>query len=268
MAFDRSSVTRWLPTTVKRRLRPVIAPIAYALERPRMRAFYGAVVNEGDLVFDIGAAEGYHASVLAELGARVVCIEPQPYCLKILERRFAGHPQVSIVAKGVGADPGEATLHVSRGDPEISTFGVDKWRSGRFAGYSWEDQVSVPLVTLDQLVDEFGAPAMAKIDVEGFEIQVLSGLGRQLPWVSFEFTREFFDDTRRCMERLTSLGPTVFNATLFRRWRPMLSEWVNDKTLLDKLDAASGDTLYGDILARPAAGHHVDGARSESKSSS
>jgi FkbM family methyltransferase len=266
--IDRSIVTRLLPTAVKRRLRPLLAPLAYALERPRMRAFYSTVVEPGDLVFDIGAAEGFHAAVLAGLGARVVCVEPQPACLEILERLFADHPGVTIVAAGVGEEPGEATLHVSRGDPEISTFEIEKWQSGRFAGYRWEDRITVPMVTLDQLVERHGPPAFAKIDVEGYETQVLAGLGRPLPRVSFEFTREYLDDAERCVDRLSSLAPTRFNATLFRRWRPMLDRWVEGAELIDRLAARGDGTLYGDIHARTAADHQEAAGRRDSKSSS
>ena len=266
--MDRSTLTRLLPTAVKRRLRPLLAPLAYAAERPRMRAFYGGIVGAGDLVFDVGAAEGYHAAVLAGLGARVVCLEPQPYCLSVLERRFAGHPRVRVVAAGVGAEPGEATLHVSRGDPEISTFGVDKWRSGRFAGFAWEDRITVPVVTLDGLIAEHGAPDLVKVDVEGWEPKVLAGLGRPLPWLSFEFTREFLDDARRCVERLAALGPTEFNATLFRRWRFGLEGWVAGDELLDALAREPRGALFGDIHARPASGHQPPPAPSDSNRAS
>jgi len=266
--MDRSTLTRLLPTAVKRWLRPLLAPMAYAAERPRMRSFYGGIVGPGDLVFDIGAAEGYHAAVLAGLGARVVCLEPQPYCLGVLERRFADDPRVRLVAAGVGAEPGEATLHVSRGDPEISTFGVDKWRSGRFAGFAWEDRITVPVVTLDQLVAEHGVPALAKIDVEGWEPQVLAGLGRALPWVSFEFTREFLDDARRCIDRLAELGPVEFNVTLFRRWRFMLPRWVGGAELLDRLIGHPAGTLFGDIHARTEAGHQRPPTRNDSNNPS
>lgn len=255
MALDRSSITRVLPIGVKRRLRPLLAPLAYAVERPRMRRFYGGFVRPGDLVFDVGAAEGFHAAVLAGLGARVICVEPQPYCLGALRRRFGDHPRVEIVAKGVADEPGEATLHVSRGDPEISTFGVEKWRSGRFRAYTWEDEVRVPMTTLDELAATFGVPAYAKIDVEGFEDRVLAGLGTPLDRVSFEFSRDFPDDTRRCIERIDGLGPSLFNATLFRRWRPMLAEWVPGDELLRRLAELPGDVLYGDIHARPAGDH-------------
>jgi FkbM family methyltransferase len=265
-AMDRTLITRWLPTAFKQRLRPLIAPVAYAMERPRMRAFYGAIIEPGDLVFDIGAAEGFHAATLVDLGARVVCVEPQPYCLGVLERRLGDHPRITIVPKGVSDEPGEATLHVSRGDPEISTFGVEKWRSGRFSGYSWEDRVVVPVVTLDQLIEEHGVPTLAKIDVEGYEPQVLNGLGQPLPWVSFEFTREYLDDTRRCVERLASLAPTAFNATLFRRWHPMLDEWVDGEELLDRLAESGEETLYGDIHARPADTHQEAASPSKSPS--
>ena len=126
----------------------------------------------------------------------------------------------------------------------------------------------VPMVTLDRLIDEHGAPTLCKIDVEGYEPQVLAGLGRPLPWVSFEFTSEFLDDTRQCIDRLASLAPTVFNATLFRRWRNMLPDWVDGAELLDRLATAPGGALFGDIHARSADLHHRAAARSDSKSPS
>jgi hypothetical protein len=157
----------------------------------------------------------------------------------------------------VGDRPGEATLHVSRGDPEISTFEIDKWQSGRFAGFSWEDRITVSMTTIDRLIDEHGEPALVKIDVEGHEPLVLAGLGRPLRWVSFEFSRDYLDDARRCVDRLASLGPTIFNATTYRRWRPLLDEWTDGDKLLQRLAGEKSGPLFGDIHARMAPCHQT-----------
>ena len=61
------------------------------------------LIKEGDLVFDIGANVGDMTALYLELGARVVSVEPQEECLKILEKRFGRHPIVSIVPMAVGA---------------------------------------------------------------------------------------------------------------------------------------------------------------------
>ena len=49
------------------------------------------LIQEGDLVFDIGANVGDMTALYLELGARVVSVEPQEECLKSLDLRF-GRP--------------------------------------------------------------------------------------------------------------------------------------------------------------------------------
>ena len=43
------------------------------------------------------------------------------------------------------------------------------------------------VTTLDQLIDRFGIPAICKIDVEGYEFEVLKGLFAANCHVSFEY---------------------------------------------------------------------------------
>jgi hypothetical protein len=48
----------------------------------------------------------------------------------------------------------------------------------------------VNVATLDSLIDEFGVPDYAKIDVEGFDLEVLRGLSRPIPLLSFEYNSQ------------------------------------------------------------------------------
>jgi hypothetical protein len=108
----------------------------------------------------------------------------------------------------------------------------------------------VRVTTLDALIERFGVPRFCKIDVEGFEREVLRGLSRPIPFVSFEFSRELFTDAVDCMKQLAELGPTRFNCSLGESLVLMLAHWDSADRVLSALDAQSDRDLWGDIYVR------------------
>jgi len=159
--------------------------------RARLRTF----VERGDLVFDVGANVGQVTSILLDIGARVIAIEPNPPLADLVRSRYGVHVEQC----AIGAAPGTATLRLGR-DPGHSTLSAE-WAAlheERLGG-----EISVPLRTLEGLIEEHGEPRFVKIDVEGFEPEVLQGLERPL---SFEFQCETPDVTARAIERLRALG--------------------------------------------------------------
>ena len=223
-----------------------------AIQRRRALRFYAQFFERGDLVFDVGANVGARTAWFTDLGAKVVAIEPQRSCLELLEREYRGSSDVVIVPKALGAAPGHADLAICVEAPTISTLS-SAWRDeGRFAGeFEWTRSERVEMTTLDELIAEHGLPAFCKIDVEGFEGDVLAGLNRPLPAVSFEFTREFFADAVACVARVESLGPVVASASLGESLK-LVSEWCRPERLLSALAARSEPVLWGDIYLRTA----------------
>src|SRR5690606_31886866 len=157
-----------------------------------MDALYARFLAPGDLAFDVGAHVGDRTASFRRLGARVVAVEPQPLCLGALRPLYGGDPQVALVEAACGAAPGTVRLHVNSANPTVSTasagFVAAAGGAAGWEGQVWEAAIDVPATTLDALVAAHGRPAFTKIDVEGYEDEVLAGLSRPLPALSFEFT--------------------------------------------------------------------------------
>jgi FkbM family methyltransferase len=231
-----------------------VRPILRVPSNLRKRGFYRPFVGAHRMFFDVGANIGDRSDCFLSLGVSVVCVEPQPECVEILRARFQGKANVTIEAVGLDAEPGERVMHLCAEGSVFSTF-ADHWQTGRFAKMSFDEEVTVPMTTLDALIQKHGMPDFCKIDVEGLEFPVLSGLHSRIPCLNFEFTQEFFGDAERCIDRLTGLGYQEFNYTL-RADRHLASHvWMPGSEVKKGLRVlcAQDSVLWGDVYARATA---------------
>jgi len=111
---------------------------------------------------------------------------------------------------------------------------------------------------LDQLIAEHGLPAFCKIDVEGYELEVLKGLSQPIPALSFEYVPACLELARDCVTYLARLGPYRFNGSVGEAQRLRSEEWLDAAPLLEWLAAVARTGRSGDIYARldPVAGNH------------
>lgn len=180
--------------------------------RAQLRRFYRRFVPAGGLAFDVGAHTGNRLQCFLDLGARVVAVEPQPGLAERLQRRHGSDSRVSLVVGALGRAPGELRLMSSPRTPTVATLSTDfVARAGAtesFKGVAWQPGPVVPVTTLDALIARHGRPDFVKIDVEGFELEVLGGLSEPLPALSFEFLPAVRDVALGCIDRLEALaGP-------------------------------------------------------------
>jgi FkbM family methyltransferase len=186
--------------------------------RRKMTELYRQFVAPGDLVFDIGSHVGDRIAAFRAIGARVVAVEPQPAAFAWLKMRYGRDRQVQLVQAAVSDKPGGLTLYLNLANPTVSTASsafIDSTRGARgWDGQSWDHSITVPAVTVDELIAQYGEPAFVKIDVEGFELNVLSGLNRPLAALSFEFTAVQQAMAIACLDRLALLGRYRFNAAI------------------------------------------------------
>lgn len=229
---------------------PTAARKARQLDRQH-KAFLSQFIGKDDLVFDVGANTGEKARLFLQLGAKVVCVEPQKACVQRLTARYKRNPNVRIVPKALGDGDTVGEISICDEANTISTMSGRWIHDGRFAdAYAWNRKETVPMTTLDALIEEFGIPHYCKIDVEGFEYNVLKGLSRPISLISFEFTKEFLEDARKCMTHLASLGEVEFNCTAYDSAAFRFPDWQTSDSLSGNLSQMDDAQLWGDIYAR------------------
>lgn len=221
--------------------------------KTRMDAMYAQFIKPGDLVYDVGAHVGDRISSFRRLGARVVALEPQPLLQRALHLIHGRDRAVMLVPAAAAAKIGEMTLHVNSRNPTVSTlsdaFIVDAFAADGWQGQTWDTSISVPAVTLDRLIAAFGPPAFIKIDVEGFEDEVLNGLTQSVPAVSFEFTTIARDVAQRCLDTLSALGPYMFDVALGESQTLTFGRWVTAAEMSRHLEHLPHAANSGDVYA-------------------
>jgi FkbM family methyltransferase len=210
-------------------------------ERIREIDFYRELLNgfrQGDVIFDVGANQGTKTEAFLRLGAKVVAVEPDQANQEILKEkfikyRFSPKPLV-IVGKAVSDrnavetmwidEPGSAKNSLSC--KWVETLRSDETRFGH--SLSFEQRQQIETITLEQLIAAHGLPFFVKIDVEGYELNVLRGLQRSIPYISFEVNLpEFRLEGLQCVEllaRLSEKGTFNYSADVSRRGLA-LEEW-------------------------------------------
>ena len=167
-----------------------------------------------------------------------------------LKIKFENKNNVEIIQKAVGKTTGKMTLEINTKMPTTSTM-AKHWKSGRFSNEKWDQKITVEMTTLDHLIKIYGLPKYIKIDVEGFELDVLLGLSQKSGIISFEFTSEFLDQTIKCLDHLKKIGYHEYNFSIGER-RKFYSHWSNTEDLIQKLrnEIKNDKLLWGDIYCR------------------
>lgn len=184
------------------------------------RDFYYGLLNEikdrDEVIFDIGANEGFTTELFASVTSRTIAVEPSPLNAKILQARFKNVAGVSVLEAAVTESKGRAVLYMEKGTAlhTLNSHWKQLLEKGNYRiKTDFVNKVTVDTVTLAELIDRFGCPAFIKIDTEGYEKNVISTLNVKTPQLLFEAVLpEFIEETEYCVRHLHELdNGAVFN---------------------------------------------------------
>jgi FkbM family methyltransferase len=226
--------------------------LGYNLDR--LVYFYGAYEREellflrawlagrpGAVCLDVGASVGQHTLFFATCSDRVHAFEPYEPLRRKLEARVAANRLAHVVVHPVGL--GECTeplvYHANRLNPGAGSF---------VAGHDGDNEpVQVlQVVRGDEYLASLGLERLdlVKVDVEGFEGQVLAGLAGMLERFRPAVMMEFSDTTRRYLgtpRRLMELLPAGYRVSRLQPNRAFLGVFNRPSVRREAFDFTSPD---------------------------
>ncbi len=211
----------------------------------RELGFYRSFLPDCNLIFDIGANDGHKTVVFKKLSNKVVACDPDPYNIKILQRRFGSKQHIFIESLAITDRIGVSDFYMEQPGSPLNSINpqwktiLEEHNDNRWAEpIRFSDTVlQTKTTTLDALIVKYGSPDFIKIDVEGNEKNVLKGLSTTVPFISFEvLLPEFLNEAIDCIHLLLEINKNyLFNYSVEEKI--MQQGFVDDVTFIKILQS-------------------------------
>lgn len=180
---------------------------------------FRALSNPARASLDIGANEGLYAMYLCRFAKSLTCFEPLPWMVEQLQKKFSGTGNVKINHCALGSRTETAVIKIPvTKDKQYDT------RSSLVGGFSEQLIDGSGVVSVKELpvsvkrLDDFQLRDIGfiKIDVEGFELEVLKGgretITREQPnlYIEIEQKHHLADPIEQVFEFVEKMGYAGF----------------------------------------------------------
>jgi FkbM family methyltransferase len=136
-------------------------------------------------VIDIGANRGQFALAVRRSlpQARIISFEPLPKPARIFRTVFAGQTGVELHEMAIGPSSGKKMMHIAGRDDSSSLLPITNLQTEVYPGTQEIAQQEIRVERLDRIISsaDLVAPALLKMDVQGYEFQCLEGCSELLP---------------------------------------------------------------------------------------
>jgi FkbM family methyltransferase len=224
----RRCVDRIIPIPRRNSIRLALKrhPFEYQSRWPDIEIFK---LGRRDVVFDVGANVGdFTECVLAyQPWAVVHAFEPLPSAFAVLYRKFADYPEIYCNKTALGSTQSVLSLNVSSYEQASSFLPNGRVLDSGVYGidFTVANTIDVPVDTLANYTAQRGINRikLLKIDVQGFEIEVLKGAEPVIPYVDYIFAEAHFQEMYKggplftdLFDFLNAKGHQLVRMTAFR----------------------------------------------------
>lgn len=174
------------------------------------------LIQNGDVVIDIGANLGYFSKTFSRLSpnGKVICIEPLPQYYSILKHFLSSRKNIEIHNVALGKDAGEVTMILPKSNGMIRTGLPYISKSDEKSEHPTQQ---VQIVNPNSLLKNLSKIDYIKCDIEGFEWIVFQELKEVLkqyqPIVQIEISTE---NRREMIPFFTDLGYVQYGINNFK----------------------------------------------------
>lgn len=162
-----------------------------------------------NLIFDVGANRGHKSVIFSKLSRKVISFEPSEKLYLFLKERFK-NTNVAVYNCALGSENTETELYIVEDNEAYNSLNKKHFEtttaSRGIATMNTVKHQKIKVRVLEDFIKKNGVPKYIKIDVEGYEYEVIQGLKTAVALLSFEANLpEFCEESVQTIEYLESL---------------------------------------------------------------
>jgi len=151
----------------------IITGVAASVEHHHL-----ATLLHPNTIIDVGANRGQFALLCRSLfpNAKIIAFEPLTKSAEIFQKLFINDANIQLMPCALGKQHAQMVMHISHQDDSSSLLPITQ-QAQVFPGTEEKDIQTVTVYRLDEILTkkDIISPALLKIDVQGYELEVLEG---------------------------------------------------------------------------------------------
>jgi len=196
-------------------IKRTIIYIDILIHRKRIRNFLINTNLKINTIFDVGSNNSDYSLLFNQIypNAEIYAFEPNPYLCEIALEKTKQFKNIKIIPKAAGNLNSLTALNIDQNSSLTTSLAVANKNSTTYKikkflyGNKVEKITTIEIIKLDSFIKNDNCPDFVKIDVEGFEEEVLKGLTNNLKniklvMIEFHFDKLYREYSTRSIHRL------------------------------------------------------------------